>query len=172
MQVLTARIAGRRHHAGMLDASAQLRLERDRANRVDHYAVKVLANGVQVGHLEAGLARLVASMIDRGRPVFVGANGDSTSSVNLFVPARRDYAWPHPEATLFPARSSDAKRIYWVDPRRGLCTCPAGRYLDCRHQKAMASARGLRPLQARQVLASLRAQAHPVASGVRTWLQI
>lgn len=163
MQVLTARVAGRRHHPGVLDAGAQLRLERDRANRADHFAVKVLANGLQVGYLEAGLARLVAPMIDRGRPVFVGAAGDSASTVNLFVPARRDYAWPHPEATIFPAISSDGKRTYWVDPRRGLCTCPAGRYLECRHQKAMSSARGLNPVRARRVLEALRGQAHAVA---------
>ena len=162
MQVLTARVAGRRHHTGILAPDASLRLERDRANRVDRFAVKVLANGEQVGYLEAGLARLVAPMIDRGRPVFVGAAGDSTSTVNLFVPARRDYAWPHPEATIFPVQSSDGRRTYWVDPRRGLCTCPAGRYLDCRHQKSIASARGLAPVRARRVLEGLRAAAHPV----------
>lgn len=134
MHVLTAKLAGRRYHPGLLEPTSILALRRDKANRVDRSAVAIMADGETVGYLEAGLARLVAPLLDRHRPVFVSPIKGNQKAINLFVPTRSDRLGRSLQTVI----SSDGQRQYVVDAAHRLCTCPAGRFLLCRHIRALS----------------------------------
>jgi hypothetical protein len=132
MRPLTARLAGHRHHPGAITPLSRLELVLEAANEHDREAVAVHANGLCAGYLEAGLASVVRRLIVRGRPVLV-APSRTEGQVTLFLPERTDRYGE----TLLPVTSSDGLRRYWVDQRRDLCTCPAGRWKSCRHRRAV-----------------------------------
>jgi hypothetical protein len=145
MEPMTARLAGRKHHVGEISPRSVFVLVHERANPVDFWAVAVYADGTMVGYLETGLARLVAPMLDRGRPVFASAIEGKQTMINVYVPGRRDRLGP--DGNLIEVESSDGARRYVVDRRHGHCTCPAGRFVYCRHQAAIG-ARDARKLAA------------------------
>jgi len=148
MEGLTARIAGRRLRAdATIDPAADVTLEREPDNEHDHWAVRILADGSLVGYLEAGLARLVAPMLDRGRPVAAAPSGHQ-HDINLFVPNRRERVG----GNLVWVVSSDGTKRYLVDRLHGLCSCPAGRFVYCRHQRAVGAPARPRPPQVKRAL--------------------
>ncbi len=141
MEGLTARIAGRRLRADVtIEPTADVALEREPDNAHDRWAVRILADGAVVGYLEAGLSRLVAPMIDRGRPVVAAPSGHQ-NEINLFVPNRRERIG----GNLVWVPSSDGSKRYLVDRRHGLCSCPAGRFVHCRHQRLLGARARPRP---------------------------
>lgn len=135
MRAITARLAGRRHHAVELRADGVFALRREPENPADRSAVAVTVDGETAGYLEAGLATLVAPLLDHERPVFV-AHGKA-ETVTLYVPERGEHAPDTRGSSLVRVASGDGRRSYVVDRRRGLCTCPAGRYVRCKHQRAI-----------------------------------
>lgn len=141
MDSLTARIAGRRLRGDVeIAATADITLERERDNAADPLAVAVRADGELVGYLEAGLARLVAPLLDRGRPIAAGPTGHQ-NEINLFIPSRRERLGRN----LVWVPSSDGTKSYLVDRRRGMCSCPAGRFVHCKHQRAVGATPRPRP---------------------------
>ena len=153
MEPMTARLAGRKHHPAEIGPRSLLTLEHERTNPVDFWAVAVYADGVMAGYLETGLARLVAPMLDRGRPVFASAIDGKQGMVNVYVPGRRDRLGP--DGNLVEVDSSDGSRRYVVDRRHGRCTCPAGRFVYCRHQ-AQVGAHDARQLATARASSSAR----------------
>ena len=131
MRAVTAQITGRRYHRAPLDPLSRLELILEPTNEVDREAVALYANDRCAGYLEAGLASIVRRLIVRGRPVLVAPTRDP-DEVLIYLPERGDAYG----ATLLPVASSDGQRRSWVDRRRGLCTCPAGRWHSCRHRRS------------------------------------
>lgn len=139
MRPLTARLAGRRHHGAPITPQSRLELVLEPANEHDREAVAIHADGICAGYLEAGLASVVRRLVMRGRPVLL-APTRREDEVFLYLPERGDSYG----GTLLPVISSDGRRRYWVDQRRDLCTCPAGRWARCRHRvglKVLATGR-------------------------------
>jgi len=137
MNVMTAKIAGRRHHPAAYDVQSTLTLVHERANPVDSHAVAVYADGLQIGYLERGLAHLVAPFLDRGRPVFASPIEKHDGAINLFIPTRADRLG----GNIVAVTSTDGKRNYHVDCRNAICTCPAGIFVICKHKKSLGLTR-------------------------------
>jgi hypothetical protein len=153
MEPMTAKLAGRKHHKTTITPTSEIAFVRERDNPVDHWAVRVEVDGCHSGYLETGLARLVAPLLDRGRPVFGapidgGKNAANQSLVNIYVPGRYDVLGEHGNLVIVP--SSDGQRRYVVDRRHGGCTCPAGRFVRCRHQQ-LVGARDRRAIAAKRL---------------------
>jgi hypothetical protein len=132
MRPVTARLAGRRYHRAPISPLSRLELLLEPANEHDREAVSIRADGICAGYLEAGLASVVRRLILRGRPVLL-APSRRADEIVLFLPERGDRYG----GTLLPVTSSDGQRRYWVDQRRDLCTCPAGRWARCRHRQGL-----------------------------------
>lgn len=153
MEPMTAKLAGRKHHPSLITPTSEITFVRERDNPVDYWAVRVEVDGHHSGYLETGLARLVAPLLDRGRPVF-GApidgsrNAANQAMINVYVPGRCDILGP--DGNLVLVSSSDGQRRYVVDRRHGGCTCPAGRFMRCRHQQ-LVGARDRRVIVARRL---------------------
>ena len=135
MQAMTAKLSGRRYHDGEIETLSQLTVRHENDNDVDSNAVSVLNGDEVIGYLERGLATMVAPLLDRGRPVLASPIKGKTGEINLFVPEA--YERISNSGHLVRVPSSDGQRSYVVDVRRGLCTCPVGRFVRCRHQKAL-----------------------------------
>lgn len=153
MEPMTAKLAGRKHHQVKIEPTSVIVFVRERDNPVDHWAVRVEIDGYHGGYLETGLARLVAPLLDRGRPVFgAPADGHKDSAnqnlINIYVPGRYDVLGEEGNLVIVP--SSDGQRRYVVDRRHGGCTCPAGRFMRCRHQQ-LVGARDRRAIAARRL---------------------
>ena len=158
MQALTAHLAARRRFGdNLLTARSQVELAHEKANRHDRAAVIVSADGNPVGYLEAGLAALIAPLLDRGRPLRAAGREDGRS-IDLFIPGPRETLGRN----LVEVPSSDGSRTYLVDKRRGLCTCPAGRWIWCRHKQLLGLAKPaagtLRPLSVKPIEAAKAAE--------------
>lgn len=137
MRAFTARVAGRRYHnpAHAIALDSVVSLERDRSNEVDRQAVRVIADGLQVGFLEEGVAALIAPRMDRGRLVVASPSKEDPMAVSVFLLDRSDRVEPDPKATLFWVDAPGGRGRYLDDPRRKLCTCPMGRSHICPHHK-------------------------------------
>lgn len=135
MDRFTAKVAGRRYHPGELAKDSSVYLEHEAANPIDARAVRVEANGASLGYLERGLARMIAPLLDAGRVVGASTAKAADGEINIFTRSPRDRFFPAVGATLYRALSSDGTREYIVDPKQGLCTCPAGAVMTCRHQR-------------------------------------
>jgi hypothetical protein len=135
MYALTATIAGRRHHPAPIGPTSTITLRPESDHPIDRAAVAILADGAKVGYLEAGLARLVAPLLRRGRPVLAAPMDER--HISVYVPGPRDRIG----GSIRAVTSSDGKRSYFVDRVRALCTCPAGRYGSCRHRRLVQSQR-------------------------------
>ena len=133
MNAMTAKIAGRKHHSAPYNLQSTLSMVHERTNPVDSHAVAVYADGLQIGYLERGLAHLVAPFLDRNRPVFASPLENKDGVINLFIPTRSDRLG----GNIVMVTSSDGLRSYAVDCRNGICTCPAGIYVVCRHKRAL-----------------------------------
>ena len=144
MRAFTARVAGRQYHNPMhaIGSNSDITLERDRANESDSRAIRVIADGLQVGYLEEGIAALIAPRMDRGRLIVASPSKDDPMAINVFVLDRGDRIEPDPKPTLFWIDSPGGRSKYLNDPRRELCSCSMGRTHRCRHHKA---AQALRP---------------------------
>jgi hypothetical protein len=139
---LTAKIAGRRRHGKLtVSPESQITLCHRRDNPAHREAVEVLADGQMIGYLEAGLGVLLAPYLDRARPVRAGGRDDGIS-LDLFIPGRADQIGRN----LVEVNSSDGNRTYLVDRRRGICTCPAGRWVWCRHKRELGLAKPAREI--------------------------
>jgi hypothetical protein len=135
MDRFTAKVAGRRHHSGELAKASLVNLAHEASNPIDARAVRVEADGEQLGYLERGLARMIAPLLDSGRVVGASTAKASDGEINIFTRQPRDRFFPTIGATLYRVRSSDGEKEYVVDPGNGLCTCPAGAVMNCRHQR-------------------------------------
>lgn len=135
MQAMTAKLSGRRYHDGEIQTLSQLSLRHETDNSVDANAVAILNGDEVIGYLERGLATMVAPLLDRARPVLVSPIKGKTGEINLFIPEAYERISSNGHLVRVP--SSDGQRSYVVDIRRGLCTCPVGRHVRCRHQKAL-----------------------------------
>jgi hypothetical protein len=132
MRPLTARLAGRRHHQGPIEPLSRFELVLEPTNEADREAVALFADERRVGYLEPALASVVRRLLIRGRPILV-APTRQPDTVLIYLPEHGD-AYGE---TLLPIASSDGRRRYWIDLRRGHCTCPAGRWVICRHRRAV-----------------------------------
>jgi hypothetical protein len=137
MNAMTAKIAGRKHHPAAYNLQSTLALVHERSNPVDSHAVAVYADGRQIGYLERGLAHLVAPFLDRNRPVFASPLEGKDGVISLFIPNRADRLG----GNIVMVTSSDGLRSYAVDCRNGICTCPAGIYVVCRHKRSLGITR-------------------------------
>ena len=135
MQAMTAKLAGRRYRDGDIQTLSQLDVRHEVDNAVDANAVAIVDGDDVIGYLERGLASIVAPLLDRGRPVLASPIKGKTAEINLFIP--EPYERISSSGHLVRVPSSDGARTYVVDTRRGLCTCPVGRHIRCRHQKAL-----------------------------------
>ena len=160
MRAFTARVAGRKYHnpGHAIALDSVVSLERDRGNEVDPQAVRVIADGLQVGFLEEGVAALIAPRMDRGRLVVASPSKEDPMAVNVFVLDRSDRVEPDPRATLFWVKDRGGRVQYLDDPRRRLCTCPMGRSHICPHHKIVfARNPALPPLRRRRPKATANA---------------
>jgi hypothetical protein len=159
MRDLTAKLAARRQFADTyLAAHSALMLERERGNEHDDCAVRVAVDGKVVGYLENGLAMIVARELDRGRPVYASPIEGRQGQITLYLlePGERR---PGPRSHLVEVTSSDGRRSYVVDRRKGLCTCVAGRWVHCRHQRQAGAPSRSRPSRAVPAMSSAAASA-------------
>ncbi len=140
MRAATVRLAGRRYAdpAVTVTPTSTVDLVLEPRNAVDRNAVAVVIDGRRAGYLEGGIAGVVAPAMRSRRPVFAAPFGKHADEITLYLPSRGDRLGEN----LVEVPSSRGDRSYVVDPAAGLCTCPAGRYVACRH-KAQAAERPL-----------------------------
>jgi hypothetical protein len=134
MKVMTAQIAGGKHYRALVSPYSMIELAPAPCPE-DGFAVAVLADGQQVGYLEAGLAPSVRSRLIRGSIVFAAPDGKSTKSIFVYLGERGDRL-SGPAPTIVSVESSSGNGAYAVDLRRAFCTCPAGRFSICKHKAA------------------------------------
>ena len=144
MNAMTAKIAGRKHHSAPFGVKSAITLTHERDNPADSHAVAIFADGEHIGYLERGLAHLVAPLLDRGRPVFGSPLKGSDTVINLFIPVRADRLG----GNIVMVTSSDGVHSYAVDCRNGICTCPVGVWVVCRHKRALGITRRAIPISA------------------------
>lgn len=135
MKPFTAQIAGREHYKeAVLTPYSMIELVLAPCDS-DPTAVAVLVDGVMAGHVELGLAPLIAPRLRRGGIVLAGPIENRTDEIMVYVGAPGDrLAGPHP--TIMSVLSSGGTGGYAVDLRGGQCTCAANRWVICKHKSA------------------------------------
>ncbi|HEY3545815.1 MAG TPA: hypothetical protein VGK17_06950 [Propionicimonas sp.] len=132
MKPFEARIAGRQHYAGVVTPLSMIELV-PAPSTADPSAVAIIADGVMAGHIEAGLAPLLAPRLRRGRIVFAAPIRGRADAIYVYIGVPGDrLAGPRP--TVVSVEASNGAGAYAVDLRAGFCTCPAGRYGRCKHK--------------------------------------